>query len=289
MTNGGQNRIVWLNGSYLPASEAKLSIFDRGFLFADGIYEVTAVLGGKLVDSALHMARLERSARELGLRLPVTTAAIEQIEHTLIERNGLEEGVVYLQLTRGAEERNFLFDDELEPTLLLFTQPKVLADVAAAKTGIAVKTVTDQRWARRDIKSVSLLPQVLAKRDARAEGCDEAWMVEDGHVTEGASSTAYIITQDGKIVSPANSRRTLPGCTRQAIVQLTDESGLTLEERRFTVEEALGAAEAFITSASTFVMPVTRIDGKSIGNGKPGPIVTRLREIYVDHARANAS
>lgn len=288
MTTGGQNRIVWLNGSFLPAAEAKLSIFDRGFLFADGIYEVTAVLGGKLVDSALHMARLERSARELGLRLPVTTAEIERIEHTLIDRNGLEEGVIYLQLTRGAEERNFLFADELEPTLLLFTQPKVLVDVAAAKTGIAVKTVADQRWARRDIKSVSLLPQVLAKRDARAEGCDEAWMVEDGYVTEGASSTAYIITRDRKIVSPANSRRTLPGCTRQAIVQLMDESGLTLEERRFTVEEAVGAAETFITSASSLVMPVTRIDGKPIGDGKPGPIVTRLREIYVEHARANA-
>ncbi len=286
---GGQNRIVWLNGSYLPAAEAKLSIFDRGFLFADGIYEVTAVLDGKLVDSSLHMARLERSARELGLRLPIATEAIEEIEHGLIERNGLQEGLVYLQLTRGAEERNFLFGEELEPTLLLFTQPKVLVDVAAARTGIAVKTLVDQRWARRDIKSVSLLPQVLAKRDAKAEGCDEAWMIEDGHVSEGASSTAYIVTHDGKIVSPANSQRTLPGCTRQALVQLAEEGGLTLEQRRFTVEEALGAAEAFITSASTFVMPVTRIDGKPVGDGKPGPVVTRLREIYVDHARKSAS
>ncbi|GAA2834753.1 D-alanine aminotransferase [Aminobacter aminovorans] len=285
---GGQDRIVWLNGSYLPAAEAKLSIFDRGFLFADGIYEVTAVLDGKLVDSDLHMARLERSARELGLRLPITTAAIEAVEHGLIERNGLQEGLVYLQLTRGAEERNFLFGEELEPTLLLLTQPKVLVDVAAAKTGIAVKTVADLRWARRDIKSVSLLPQVLAKRDAKAVGCDEAWMVEDGHVSEGASSTAYIVTHDGKIVSPANSQRTLPGCTRQALVQLAEEGGLTLEQRRFTVEEAQAAAEAFITSASTFVMPVTRIDGKPIGDGKPGPVVTRLREIYVDHARAHA-
>ncbi|PWK73837.1 D-amino-acid transaminase [Aminobacter sp. AP02] len=288
MTNGGQDRIVWLNGSFVAATEAKLSIFDRGFLFADGVYEVTAVLGGKLVDSALHMARLERSARELGLRLPVTTAMIEQTERTLIESNGLEEGVVYLQLTRGAEERNFLFGDQLEPTLLLFTQPKVLVDVAAAKTGIAVKTVADQRWARRDIKSVSLLPQVLAKRDARAAGCDEAWMVEDGHVTEGASSTAYIITRDGRIVSPANSSRTLPGCTRQAIVQLMQESGLTLEERRFTIAEALNAGEAFMTSASSLVMPVTWIDGEPVGDGRPGPIVTRLRELYIEHARANA-
>jgi D-alanine transaminase len=286
---GGQNRIVWLNGSYLPAAEAKLSIFDRGFLFADGIYEVTAVLDSKLVDSSLHMARLERSAHELGLRLPIATEAIEEIEHGLIERNGLQEGLVYLQLTRGAEERNFLFGEELEPTLLLFTQPKVLIDVAAARTGIAVKTLVDQRWARRDIKSVSLLPQVLAKRDAKAEGCDEAWMIEDGHVSEGASSTAYIVTHDGKIVSPANSQRTLPGCTRQALVQLAEEGGLTLEQRRFTVEEALGAAEAFITSASTFVMPVTRIDGNPVGDGKPGPVVTRLREIYVDHARKSAS
>ena len=285
---GGQNRIVWLNGIYLPAAEAKLSIFDRGFLFADGIYEVTAVLDGKLVDSTLHMARLEHSARELGLRLPITNFEIEEIEHGLIERNGLQEGLVYLQLTRGAEERNFLFGDELEPTLLLFTQPKVLVDVASAKTGIAVQTLADQRWARRDIKSVSLLPQVLAKRDAKAEGCDEAWMIEDGHVTEGASSTAYIITHGGKIVSPANSQRTLPGCTRQALVQLAEEGDLKLEQRRFTVEEALGAAEAFITSASTFVMPVTRIDGKLVGDGKPGPVVALLRDIYVDYARKSA-
>lgn len=281
---GGTDRIVWLNGSYLPAGEARLSIFDRGFLFADGIYEVTAVIDGRLVDSAPHMARLERCARELGLRLPVPVAAIEEIERELIDRNGLREGVVYLQLTRGAEDRNFLFSDDLEPTLLLFTQARPLVDVPAARTGIAVMTVPDQRWARRDIKSVSLLPQVLAKRAARAGGCDEAWMVEDGHVTEGASSTAFIVTHDGCIVSPASSSRTLPGCTRLSVLQLARERELKIEERRFTPDEALAAAEAFITSASSLVMPVTRIDGRPVGDGRPGPVAARLREIYLDHA-----
>ncbi|WP_378941356.1 D-amino-acid transaminase [Mesorhizobium sp. ANAO-SY3R2] len=281
-------RIVYLNGDFLPESEARLSIFDRGFLFGDGIYEVTAVLDGKLVDSALHMARLERSAREIDVPLPVPVSEIVEIERRLVEDNNLAEGVVYLQLTRGAEDRNFLFSAELKPTLLLFTQAKTLENVPAAEKGVSVKTVPDQRWARRDIKSVCLLPQVMAKRLAKAEGCDEAWMIEDGLVTEGASSTAYIVTEDGRIITRGNSHSTLPGCTRLAVLELAREQGLTLEERAFSLEEALNAREACLTSASNFVVPITRIDGKQVGDGTLGPVVKRLRELYLENARRTA-
>jgi D-alanine transaminase len=281
-------RIVYLNGAFLPENEAHLSIFDRGFLFGDGIYEVTAVLDGKLIDSPLHMARLERSVREIGGTLPVSTDEIVAAEKRLIAENNLTEGVVYLQYTRGAEDRNFLFSEDLQPTLLMFTQSKTLEHVAAVEQGIKVKIVPDQRWARRDIKSVCLLPQVMAKRVAKADGCDEAWMVEDGFVTEGASSTAYIVTADDRIVTRANSSAILPGCTRLAVLQLAAESGLVVEERPFSVEEAMAAREACLTSASNFIVPVTFIDGKPVGDGKPGPIFQRLRALYMENARKTA-
>ncbi|MGV1771348.1 D-amino-acid transaminase [Agrobacterium vitis] len=281
-------RTVYLNGAFLAENEAHISIFDRGFLFGDGIYEVTAVLDGKLVDSALHMARLERSVREIGGHLPVSTDEIVEIERRLIAENGLKEGMIYLQYTRGAEDRNFLYSEDLAPTLLLFTQSKSLDVASVMEKGLKVKTVTDQRWARRDIKSVCLLPQVLAKRAAKAEACDEAWMVEDGFVTEGASSTAYIVTADDKIITRANSNATLPGCTRLALLQLAKEHGLVIEERPFSVEEALVAREAALTSASNFIVPITTIDGKPVGDGKPGPVVTRLRALYMENARRTA-
>ncbi|MGV1893881.1 D-amino-acid transaminase [Agrobacterium vitis] len=281
-------RTVYLNGAFLAENEAHISIFDRGFLFGDGIYEVTAVLDGKLVDSALHMARLERSVGEIGGHLPVSTDEIVEIERRLIAENGLKEGMIYLQYTRGAEDRNFLYSEDLAPTLLLFTQSKSLDGASVMEKGLKVKTVTDQRWARRDIKSVCLLPQVLAKRAAKAEGCDEAWMVEDGFVTEGASSTAYIVTADDKIITRANSNATLPGCTRLALLQLAKEHGLVIEERPFSVEEALAAREAALTSASNFIVPITTIDGKPVGDGKPGPVVTRLRALYMENARKTA-
>jgi D-alanine transaminase len=282
------DRIVYLNGAFLPESEAKLSIFDRGFLFGDGIYEVTSVLDGKLIDSDLHMARLQRSVGEIGITLPVTTQQIVEAERRLVVDNNLTEGMIYLQITRGAEDRNFLFSADLQPTLVMFTQAKKLVGGAVEAAGLAVKSVPDQRWERRDIKSVCLLPQVLAKRIAKEAGCDEAWMIEDGFVTEGASSTAYIITADKKLVTRGNSNKTLPGCTRQAALQLVAESGLTLEERPFTLAEALEAQEAALSSASNFVMSITTIDGKPVGTGKPGPLVTRLRELYLENARRTA-
>jgi D-alanine transaminase len=234
------------------------------------------------------MTRLERSVREIGGHLPISTDEIVAIEKRLVEENKLTEGVIYLQYTRGAEDRNFLYSEDLEPTLLLFTQAKTLEHVAAVEKGLKVKVVPDQRWERRDIKTVCLLPQVLAKRIAKAEGCDEAWMVQDGFVTEGASSTAYIITNDDKIVTRGNGNAILPGCTRLAVLELAREQGLTVEERLFTVEEAMAAREACLTSASNFIVPITSIDGKPVGDGKPGPMFTRLRKLYMDNARRTA-
>jgi len=281
-------RTVYLNGAFLPENEAHLSIFDRGFLFGDGIYEVTAVLDGKLIDSALHMARLERSVGEIGGHLPITTNEIVEIEKRLVVENNLTEGVVYLQYTRGAEDRNVFYAEDLPPTLVIFTQAKTLEHVAAVEKGLKVKSMPDQRWARRDIKSVCLLPQVMAKRAAKAEGFDEAWLVENGFVTEGASSTGYIVTRDGRIVTRANSQATLPGCTRLAILDLAREAGLALEERPFSVDEAKAAAEVWLTSASNFIVSITNIDGAAIGDGTPGPMFKRLRALYMENARRTA-
>ncbi|CDZ55164.1 D-amino-acid transaminase [Neorhizobium galegae] len=282
------NRIVYLNGCLLPENEAHLSIFDRGFLFGDGIYEVTAVLDGRLVDSSLHMARLERNVREIGGLLPISTEEIVAVERRLVAENHLVEGLVYLQFTRGVEDRNFLYSNDLTPTLLMFTQAKNLEHVVAVECGMKVKIVADQRWTRRDIKSIGLLPQVLAKRAASVDGFDEAWMEEDGFITEGASSTAYIVTQDGSVVTRGASQKTLPGCTHHALVQLIRETSLRFHERPFSVEEARSAREACLTSASNFIVPVTNIDGNPVGEGKPGPIFRRLRALYMEHARRTA-
>ena len=282
--------IAYVNGAFVPLSEAKVSILDRGFLFADGIYEVAAVLDGKLVDSASHLARLERSVGEIGLALPESLARIEELQKELVARNQLDQGMVYLQVTRGADKgRDFPFPKgDVRPTLVMFVTAKTIVDAPSAKAGIAVITVPDIRWERRDIKSVALLAQVLAKQAAAAAGASEAWMVEDGHVTEVGSSTAFILTRDDVIVTRPNSNAILPGCTRKAVVKLAEERQLKVEERLFTVAEALAAKEAFITSASSFVQPVVSIDGKPVGDGKVGPVATRLREIYVDFARATA-
>jgi D-alanine transaminase len=277
--------IAYLNGAYLPLSEAKVSVLDRGFLFADGIYEVSAVLDGHLVDNQSHLTRLERSLGEISLPLPEPMSRIEQIENELIARNEIKEGIVYMQVTRGEAPRDFAFPKAPTPTLVMFTQAKTIIDAPSAKTGVAVKTLPDIRWARRDIKSIGLLAQVLAKEEARAQGYQEAWMVEDGLVTEGGSSSAFIVTKDNVLVTRPNSQALLPGCTRKAILALAAERSIRIEERAFTVAEALGAAEAFFTSASTFVMPVVRIDDQVIGNGTPGPVTGRLREIYIDFVR----
>ncbi len=279
-------RIAWLNGEFVPLAEAKVSAQDRGFLFADGIYEFTAVLDGKLVDSEAHLARFARSAAGLDLTLPISTAEIEAAQRELIARNRLDQGGIYFQLTGGPAERDFLAPST-DPTLFMFTQTGNLLDRPAARTGIAVKTIADPRWARRDIKSIMLLGQVLAKREAAAAGAQEAWLVDgDGFVTEGASSSALIVTADGTLVTRPNSRAILPGCTRKAVLMIAERDGVKVEERLFTVAEALAAREAILTSASNFVLPVVTIDAQSIGDGKPGPITNRLRELYIEAARS---
>ncbi|WP_031304651.1 D-amino-acid transaminase [Sphingobium quisquiliarum] len=280
--------IAYLNGQFLPLADARISVLDRGFLFADGIYEVTAVIEGKLIDSRSHLDRLGRSASTIGLPVPLIPDAIEAVQKELVACNGLEEGLIYLQLTRGADEgRDFLPSPDLQPTLVMFVQPKRFLNAPSVKTGIAVVTTPDLRWARRDIKSVGLLAQAMAKRIAADAGAQEAWMVEDGQVTEGASSTAYIV-QDGAIVTRPYSQAVLAGCTGAALTALAEEAGIAVIHRSFTVAEAQAAQEAFITSASTLCQSVVRIDGQMIGDGKPGPIAAQLRDIYVDFARRTA-
>ncbi|MBC7137305.1 MAG: D-amino-acid transaminase [Defluviimonas sp.] len=285
------SRIVYVNGSYLPEEEAKISIFDRGFLMADGVYEVTSVLDGKLLDFAGHAARLQRSLAELEMACPVTMEELLAIHRELVARNGVTDGMVYLQITRGsAGDRDFAFPDpaQVPPTIVLFTQSKPgLADNPAARTGMRVITVPDIRWGRRDIKTVQLLYPSMGKMMARKAGVDDAWMVEDGLVTEGTSNNAYIV-KGGRIITRHLGSEILHGITRAAVLRLAREAQMEVEERAFSVDEAKAADEAFITSASAFVMPVVEIDGVKLGSGAPGPVATRLREIYLDESRKAA-
>lgn len=279
------SRTVYVNGEFLPFEDAKLPIMERGFLFADGIYEVAAVLDGRLVDNEAHLARLDRSLSEIRIANPHSMPEWRKLEEELVARNGVREGLVYMQVTRGVAERDFGFPTSGEPTVVMFTQTKNLTNSPQAETGIAVVTVPDLRWKRRDIKSVALLAQVLAKQAAVDAGVGEAWMVEDGFVTEGSSSTAFIISPGRRLVTRPLSNAILPGITRVAVMRLAAEEGLWVDERLFSVAEAETAEEAFITSASSFVMPVVALDGKPIGTGKPGPMTRRLRELYMDIAR----
>ena len=283
-------RTVYLNGEYLPEAEAKVSIFDRGFLMADGVYEVTSVLGGKLIDFAGHCARLSRSLAELGMTNPHTDAEWQAIHHELVTRNAVIDGMVYLQVTRGNPgDRSFAFPDpEIAPTVVLFTQSNPgLADNPMAKTGMKVISIPDVRWGRRDIKTVQLLYPSMGKMAAKKAGVDDSWFVEGGHVTEGTSNNAYII-KGNRIITRQLSHDILHGITRAAVLRFAVEAQMEVEERPFTIKEAQQADEAFVTSASAFVMPVVQIDGASVGSGKPGQIVARLREIYLDEMRKAA-
>ena len=282
-------RIVYVNGEYLPEEDAKISVFDRGFLFADGIYEVTAVLDGKLVDFPGHLARLHRSLAALDMPAPVGDAELEAIHRELMARNALTEGMVYLQVTRGAADRDFAFPAVVTPSLVMFTQARDVEESAAAKTGLRVITVPDIRWGRRDIKTVQLLAPSMCKMMAKAAGADDAWMVEQGFVTEGTSNNAYIVTGEGVIVTRGLSEAILHGITRAAVLDYAREAQMQVEERAFTPEEARRAREAFVTSATAFVTAVVAIDGTAIGDGRPGPVARRLREIYLAESRRRAT
>ena len=279
------SRTVYVEGRFTPETEARISIFDRGLLFGDAIYEVTAVIDGHMVDNDLHLARLERSLGELDIPLPLPLAEIEAVQRELIARNALTEGLIYLQVSRGAEDRDFLYSGDLKPALFGFTQAKKLAGTKAQNEGIAVDLQQDPRWARRDIKTVMLLGQAMAKRQAKEGGFSDVWLVENGFVTEGASSTAHIITKDGRIVTRAPSQVTLPGCTTRALERLAAAEGLVIDHRPFSPAEAQGAAEAFLTSASSFVIPVVKIAEAVVADGTPGPLTRRLQQIYLDAAR----
>ncbi|WP_374292919.1 D-amino-acid transaminase [Paenirhodobacter enshiensis] len=279
-------RTIYINGAYVPESEAKISVMDRGFMFGDAIYEVTAMLDGRLIDNDLHLARFKRSVGEIGIPLPLPIEDIKQVQIELVRRNRMTDGTIYLQASRGVQERNFYPAEGLAPTFVAFTQAAKLDGTPKQIDGVEVALLPDPRWNRRDIKTVMLLGQVLVKCQARAEGFGDVWMHEDGAVTEGGSSTAFIITRDGAVVTRDNSHAILPGCTRKAVLELAEENGLKIEERPIRLDEIAGAAEAFLTSASSFVQPVTRVGDHVIGDGKPGPLTRRLQEIYLAAARS---
>ncbi|MBO9195218.1 D-amino-acid transaminase [Rhizobium sp. 16-449-1b] len=281
-------RTVYLNGSWLAEADAKVSVFDRGFLFADAIYEVTGVIGGKLLEYAGHAARLQRSTAELGIACPLTEEELLEVHREIVRRNDLQEGLIYLQISRGAADRDFAFPENATPTLVLFTQAKSVLDNPKVKTGISVALVPDQRWARRDIKTVQLLYPSMAKMQAASLGADDAWLVEDGFVTEASAATAHIISKDGTLITRGLSNAILHGITRHSVLDIARNAGLAVEERAFTPEEAKDAAEAFITSATNFVLPVTSIDGQAVGDGKPGPQTLKLRQLYIEDKLANA-
>lgn len=284
-------RTVYVNGDYLPENEATVSIFDRGFLMADGVYEVTSVLGGKLIDFDGHAVRLQRSLDALDMRNPISSEDLLEVHRELVRVNEIDEGMIYLQITRGAPgDRDFVFPDPetTEPTIVLFTQAKPgLANSPAALKGMKVISIEDIRWGRRDIKTVQLLYPSMGKMMAKKAGADDAWMIEDGFVTEGTSNNAYIV-KGNKIITRALSNDILHGITRAAVLRFAQEAQMEVEERNFTIDEAKDADEAFITSASTFVMPVVEIDGVALGEGVPGRVAPRLREIYLEESLKTA-
>ncbi|MEO9516189.1 MAG: D-amino-acid transaminase [Paracoccaceae bacterium] len=284
-------RTVYVNGDYVLENEAKISIFDRGFLMADGVYEVTSVLDGKLIDFEGHAKRLERSLTELDMATPISMDDLLTVHRELVAKNEITDGLVYLQITRGAPaDRDFAFPDpETTPSsIVLFTQNKPgLADSPAAQKGMKVISIEDVRWGRRDIKTIQLLYPSMGKMMAKKAGADDAWMVQDGHVTEGTSNNAYIVKGNTIITRPV-SNEILHGITRAAVLRFAKEAQMVVEERLFTIDEAKEADEAFITSASTFVMPVVEIDGATLGDGTPGRVAPRLREIYLEESRKRA-
>ncbi|MCF8484345.1 MAG: D-amino-acid transaminase [Rhodobacteraceae bacterium] len=283
-------RTVYVNGQYLPEHEATVSIFDRGFLMSDGVYEVTSVLDGKLIDFDGHCVRLSRSLSELEMAAPCSNETLLEIHRELVRLNDITDGMIYLQVTRGNPgDRDFAYPaEDTPPTLVLFTQSKPgLADAPVAKVGWKVISVPDVRWGRRDIKTTQLLYPSMAKMMAKKVGADDAWLVEDGMVTEGTSNNAYIV-KGKRIITRALSTDILHGITRAAVLRFAAEAQFEVEERNFTIAEAQDADEAFITSATAFVMPVVEIDGTALGTGKPGSVTARMRELYLDEMRKAA-
>jgi D-alanine transaminase len=283
-------RLVYVGGRFLPYAEACVHVEDRGFQFADAIYEVIEVRAGRLIDPTRHLDRLDRSLGELAMCSPMSRGALLLVLREAVRRNRVVDGTVYLQVSRGARPRDFLFPgDDVPPTLVCIARssPRALGD-ARAETGIAVKTMPDNRWGRCDIKTVMLLPASLAKEAARAHGAREAWFVDDaGYVTEGASSNAWIVDGTGRLVTRPLDNAILKGVTRTTLIDVVRSLGLDVVERAFTVQEAKDAKEAFISAATNIAMPVVSIDGSRIGDGRPGPVARRLRAAFHDHAESD--
>ncbi len=277
------SKTVFLNGEYLKDDEAKISIFDRGFIFGDGVYEVVPVVNHTVLDKAPFLERFNRSLKEIELKLPFSENALLEMINELIKRNNLKEGGVYMQITRGVAPRDFAFPENITPTCMAFTFEKEVINNPKAKTGIKVVTVPDIRWKRRDIKSIALLAQCIAKQEASKKGAYEGWMVEDGYVTEGTSSSAYIV-KDGVIITRPLTNTILPGIRRKILLELAEKYDIKIEQRAFTPQEAYEADEAFLSSATTFVLPIVEIDGYQIGDGKPGKLFLKMRKMYIDSA-----
>jgi D-alanine transaminase len=283
------SRIAYVAGQYLPHRQAAVHIEDRGYQFADGVYEVIAVCGSRLVDEERHLGRLRRSLAELRIAMPMTEASLRIVMREVVRRNGVDNGILYLQVTRGAAPREHAFPKTATPTLVMTSRRTKPPDPRLGRDGIAVITIPDIRWQRCDIKSVSLLPNVLGKQQAREAGAYEAWQIDrDGQVTEGTSTNAWIVTADNAVVTRAADLAILNGVTRAAILDIMRREGYRLVERPFTVAEAKGAREAFLTSTTAELLPVVRIDGAPVGEGRPGPLSLELRAAYLEHAAAAA-
>jgi len=282
------SRLVYVNGDFLPEQDAKISVFDRGFLFADAVYEVSTVLDGNLIDNRAHLRRLARSLSELSMAAPCSDEELVAAQRKLVELNDVNEGLLYLQVSRGVADRDFPYPSHNDSSLVMFTQVKSLLDNPKALTGLRIITVPDLRWKRRDIKTVGLLAPCMGKQAALDAGADDAWMLEDGYITEGTSNNAYIVTADNVIKTRHLGNEILSGITRTAVLKFAREANIEVVEEPFTMAEVEQAEEAFITSASTFVMPVVNIDGNDVGNGKPGPVSQKMRNIYIETARERA-
>ncbi|MDH3594783.1 MAG: D-amino-acid transaminase [Rhodospirillales bacterium] len=275
-------RQAFVNGRYVSHGAAAVHIEDRGYQFADGVYEVVPVVQGALIDEDPHLDRLERSLGELQIAMPMTRQALKLVSRELMRRNRLSRGFLYMQITRGVAPRDHKFPEGVEPALVMTTRQMKPQSHQAVTEGVGVISIPDLRWSRCDIKSVSLLPNVLGKQEAVEAGAYEAWMVDpQGRVTEGTSTNAWIVTQDNELVTRDVSTSILNGITRLRLLDLIRQDGITFSERAFSIEEARQAREAFITSSSNFVMPVTSIDGRAVGNGHPGLLTGKLREAYL--------
>lgn len=284
------SRIVYVNGRYRPYAEAAVHVEDRGFQFADAIYEVVEVLGARLVDAKRHLDRLERSLGETKMTPPMSRPALLNVIRQTLERNRVRDGLIYIQVSRGAGPRDFSFPaDDVQPTVVVIARSQSPSKIAsAAVTGISVKTMADIRWGRSDIKTVMLLPACLAKNEAKKSGAKEVWLVDgEGNITEGASSNAWIV-KGGRLITRHLDNRILPGVTRATVMDAAKDAALPIDNRAFSVAEAYGADEAFITSATNTVMPVVRIDDHVIGNGKPGPVTRQLRSCFHHIAETSA-